>query len=931
LNKLDASIALPEELRQRMELTGLLPLIRGIPLPTMEMLVSRYWGNKAAPGWIDMKFDPVDGRDRDGSRDFYRKDRVYGWIQGRGLESLTAHLRWLETMPGFTLLDREEVAETAESLYRRIMDVCLPPSGIKAYFVMDPAGNSMGRDFGKDQTTLAQLFVLRGLMAYAGYRDYKADLERIVPLLRNAVDASIRGECLDDQIEFGKNGGENFSATRKGYEGQMISIGACELLFAQTRAEEDLARGVDAIGSALSRHIHKDSLPELLMIDAFDGDGLPILDRGHLTTNPGHTIEFAGLALQFFRHAAGGTRRGDAGAGAGARMTRLQEEWGETIETLCSLAIRYNEMGRAPHGGIVRSVDARTGEILSGNCPWWSSFEAARTFAELYMVTRDEGKKRYCADQIKSYLACIERVYLKPSAIGIPVQTVSLSGEVVPIIPATPDIDAGYHTGMPLLDVYEIIGMVGTMLCGSAEAMVPARLGVRLQGHIARTEPADREMDPLRVRCCWFASAGAQALLLSADILEFSPEWSESFYGEVETRHGIPKKNIFLLAIHTHTAPAAIDLGLLKSDRLFLESLGKSIHETIIAARENMEPVVGLSGASMLEGVGINRRFRDPESGKVSMRPNYQGENDKELVGLFLFDREGKLKDILVNLAIHPTTLSVALHEISADYPGRAAARIRGIFGQNVVVVPVQGACGDIRPMILNEEGTEFAEGSAADIDRMGLKIAERVSAIFSELKAGEKKWIDGRGLAMLTREVELPLASPPAYDELEGLAKRLEAEIGELKAATKKDGGFAGSHENPLLTAQTYLAWARDLLANAFDARHAFVGKMTARARFSLCSLGDSLLFFSLPGEAFCRIGKTLKRNARPASMIVCGYSGGSVGYIPTRDAFAEGGYEVESAFKFYGFPAPLSVDTEDMIYRLFVSMREEVGSCQH
>ncbi|MFA6366215.1 MAG: hypothetical protein WCX13_03400 [Candidatus Hydrogenedentales bacterium] len=918
MNKLDASIALPEELRQRMELAGLLPLIRGIPLPTMEMLVSRYRRNKAAPGWIDMKFDPVDGRERDGSRDFYRKDRVYGWIQGRGLESLTAHLRWLETMPGFAVLDKEELAGIAESLYRKIMDVCLPPSGIKAYFVMDPAGNSMGRDFGKDQTTLAQLFVLRGLMAYAGYKAYEADLERIVPLLRNAVDASIRGECLDDQIEFGKNGGENFSETRKGYEGQMISIGACELLFAHTGAEEDFARGVDAIGSALSGYIHKDSLPELLMIDAFGGDGLPIRDRGHLTTNPGHTIEFVGLALQFFRHAAGG-------------KGRLLAEWGETIETLCSLAIRYNEMGRAPHGGIVRSVDAQTGEILSGNCPWWSSFEAARTFAELYLVTRDEGKKRYCVEQIKSYLDCIERVYRKPSAIGIPVQTVSFSGEVVPIIPATPDIDAGYHTGMPLLDVYEIIGIVGTMLCGSAEATVPARLGVRLQGHIARTELADKEMDPLRVRCCWFASAGEQALLLSADILEFSPEWSERFYGEVETRYGIPKKNIFLLAIHTHTAPAAIDLGLLKSDGPFLESLGKSMHETIIAARENMEPVVGLSGASTLEGVGINRRFRDPETGIVSMRPNYGGENDKELAGLFLFDREGRLKDILVNLAIHPTTLSVALHEISADYPGRAAARIRGMFGQNVVVVPIQGACGDIRPMILNEEGTEFAEGSAADIDRMGLTIAERVSAIFCELKAGEKKWIDGRRLTVSTREVELPLASPPAYVELEKLAKRLEAEIGELKAATKKDVGFAGSHENPLMTAQTYLAWARDLLANAFDASRAFTGRRTARARFSLCSLGDSLLFFSLPGEAFCRIGKTLKRNSRPASVIVCGYSGGSVGYIPTRDAFAEGGYEVESAFKFYGFSAPLSVDTEDMIYQLFVSMREEVASCQH
>ncbi|GAB1481554.1 hypothetical protein MASR2M78_03690 [Treponema sp.] len=46
-------------------------------------------------GWIDMKFDPVDGTERDASQENYRKDRVYGWIQaGLGISDGSYPLDW---------------------------------------------------------------------------------------------------------------------------------------------------------------------------------------------------------------------------------------------------------------------------------------------------------------------------------------------------------------------------------------------------------------------------------------------------------------------------------------------------------------------------------------------------------------------------------------------------------------------------------------------------------------------------------------------------------------------------------------------------------------------------------------------------------------------------------------------------------------------
>lgn len=913
----DQPIRLPPSISLKMELAELLPALRDIPAPTVRTLLKRYGAAKAAEGWIDMKFDPVDGKDRDDSEGFYRKDRIYGWIQGRGLESLIAHLRWAETMPDYPVLDKASMGAAADSLYGKLMASCFSGDSVKAYFVMDPRGQNLGKAYDAEETTLSHLFVLRGLLAYASHSGRESDLGKIIAGLRRAVDASIRGECLDDQIKFGDTGGEDFSAARKGYEGQMISIGACELLFAQTKAEEDLDRGIETIASVLSKYIKNDLPPGLLMLDALDAKGLPLRENGFITANPGHALEFVGLALQFFRRAA-----------HIAGKPALAKRWSALSETLRALAFQCDRLGRAPHGGMVRSIDAESGAVLNGNCPWWSSFEAVRSFAELFLTAPDEAAKRYCVDRMRSYLRCIQEVYLKPSSIGIPVQTVSFAGEVIPVIPATPDIDAGYHTGMPLIAAYEILGDLSAMLCGTAEKTIPARLGVRLQGHIARTEAADRERDPLKVRCCWFASSRTQVLMLSADVLEFSAGWAEAFCRSASKNYGIPANNIFLMATHTHTAPAVIDLGTMRGDKIFLDSLAATMRDTIEAARKDMRSAAGLAGIGAAEGVGINRRYRDPSTGKVSMRPNFAGDKDEEILALFLFDAAGRPRAILANMALHPTTLNVSLHEISADYPGRAAARLRKLFGADVVVLPVQGACGDVRPMVLSGDGTEFAEGTWQDADRIGNKIADSVAAIFAEA-AAQAKWIDGSQLSIASEVVQLPFARLPSYSGLIRLKKELESEIAQRKNAAEhsKGEGFAAGHENPLLTAQAYLAWAENLLESAFDARHDYIGPESLPARFSLCSLGPSFAFFSLPGEAFCRIGKNLKKMAAPSLMFICGYCGGSLGYIPTAEAFAEGGYEVEAAFRFYGFPAPLAPETETSIYSLFDSMRKNLS----
>ena len=74
---------------------------------------------------------------------------------------------------------------------------------------------------------------------------------------------------------------------------------------------------------------------------------------------------------------------------------------------------------------------------------------------------------------------------------------------------------------------------------------------------------------------------------------------------------------------------------------------------------------------------------------------------------------------------------------------------------------------------------------------------------------------------------------------------------------------------------------------------------------------LGDAI-FVALPGEVFLEIGMAIRRAAGIANLFVVAYANNDeIGYIPTRAAFFEGGYEVDFAPYYYGL-FQLSPDCE-------------------
>ena len=755
------------------------------------------------------------------------------------------------------------------------------------------------------------MFVARGLLSYAATRGWKQRIEALIDPVRTIADSAIAGRIVNDQIAYesdSESGNEEPEESEGlAIEGPMLAVCTAEILYRASGSDEDLRRGLSALRRVFSVHGWTDSLGRLLILDKVSPEGTPLTEAGSLISNPGHMLEIAGMGLQFLRLLERAQLNPDDRKEVAAFRVQLIE-----------LAVTYDSLGRAPHHGIYRSVFVDTGEVCDDVCPWWSSFEAVRTFFEASKASVDETVARRCEALAVDYLETAVRLYIRPSRAGIPIQTVDAAGRYVPVIPATPDIDPGFHTGLPLLDAYELLAEESALLCGFSSQKLALELGKPLQGHAARTELAAGFLDPLKVRVFYSADCRGQFLLLSADILEWSDEWAREMTELLSTRFSILESSIWLTATHTHTGPAVMNLGLQQADPEVLADLKRAALAAVAEAISTAVPARVQVNAGRCSPIGTGRRFFDPEQKKIVMRPNPDGPVDDTLMTLRISDVDDNIIGLILQASVHPTSLSVALHHYSGDIPGCSIRKLEEKLGGAVAVLYLQGACGDVRPALLTEDGRYFREGSYEDCENLGADIADAVLSTLSTKEA-----FQGPG-SIISEKITVGIRlSVPSKDEV----LRLYSEKKQLLDAPVSEGSdFSRSHEPVELMARVDIEWARKLL-EAYDEHGRFSGPETIEADVLMALINRSTVLVGLPGEAFTEIGMRIRELLAPLEVIIVGYCGGTIGYVPTEAAFAEGGYEVEGAFRFYNLPGMISAETEQQIYGAVRRLREKLN----
>lgn len=129
-----------------------------------------------------------------------------------------------------------------------------------------------------------------------------------------------------------------------------------------------------------------------------------------------------------------------------------------------------------------------------------------------------------------------------------------------------------------------------------------------------------------------------------------------------------------------------------------------------------------------------------------------------------------------------------------------------------------------------------------------------------------------------------------------------------------------AGGDVRPgeLARLQVFQKWAEALQAGRLPD--------VVEAEVMVIALGDISILL-MPGEMFVEFGLAIKEHARPRHVMTLAHANGNPGYIPHRSAYPEGGYEVDEAYCYYGYPSCFAPEAGEVLVKTAIQLLADVA----
>lgn len=394
-------------------------------------------------------------------------------------------------------------------------------------------------------------------------------------------------------------------------------------------------------------------------------------------------------------------------------------------------------------------------------------------------------------------------------------------------------------------------------------SLTPA-IGASLVGFRGRASGCTSVRDELFATALVLDCGGEKIAIISCDLLAVHPDIVAHVRELVFSTTGIHAGCTAVCCSHTHSGPPGYATERSHPiDRAYAEYLPYMLAGAVRLAHANLMPARIGHGATTA-AIGINRREVVGE-GKTILGNNPDGPADLEAGVLRVDTRDGVPLATLVNYACHPVILGPQSTVVSADYVGQTREVVEAETGAPMLFL--QGACGDINPV----------SGVTSDYEhcrRLGRILGGKVAETHRRIVAQQG---DIR-LAARTFDLELPLRPLPGQEASQEQA----AELNEAR-----------DREFPWLVP---------------------TGQTGPKMEVQVLALGDVGMAL-VAAEPFTETGMAVKSASPWTRTFFVGYANGCVGYIPTADAYPNGGYEVNVAHLLYGLPAPVSPEAEHMV----------------
>ncbi|MFN0108836.1 MAG: neutral/alkaline non-lysosomal ceramidase N-terminal domain-containing protein [Blastocatellia bacterium] len=400
---------------------------------------------------------------------------------------------------------------------------------------------------------------------------------------------------------------------------------------------------------------------------------------------------------------------------------------------------------------------------------------------------------------------------------------------------------------MILLCSLTLAGKAQSLRAGVSRVDITPPPGVEMWGYFDRSGPANGKLDPLFARVLVLDDGRQSVAVITLDLgRSFGPPQIAWLRDKARRQHAVAE--VMLIASHTHSGPViddSYDDGVPEWERRALEKITDAIGEAV----SKLKPArvgVGLGQATL----GHNRRVIQSD-GSVKMlwrnsTAQQTGMIDPTVGVIRVDDANANPMAILVNYACHPVIFGPDNLRYSADFPGAMARLVEKSFDEKPICFFLQGAPGDINPMMDKTPLAENADALKIEIgEQLGREVVRVAKTIKSEIAATPEVAFISEELRFRNRwdldsmRQMLNLAFPPA------VAKRYQRYI------------------TPEIVAPV-----------------------------TTLVINKQIALVGLPGEPFVGLQLSLKSRSPLATTFMTGYTNGYYGYFPTISAAVVGGY---------------------------------------
>ncbi|MFA9477548.1 neutral/alkaline non-lysosomal ceramidase N-terminal domain-containing protein [Phycisphaerales bacterium AB-hyl4] len=407
--------------------------------------------------------------------------------------------------------------------------------------------------------------------------------------------------------------------------------------------------------------------------------------------------------------------------------------------------------------------------------------------------------------------------------------------------------------------------------------------------------------DPLLASAMCLSDGEQTTALAAVDVLFITHAMAGRIRARLEAELGLPPTHVLIAATHTHSGPKTTryitdngDPTIPAVDEQIVQQCEDAVVKAVREAHASMVEAEAAMVVADATGIGGNRR--DPD-----------GPTDPE-APLLVLRRASDQQPIaaMTVYGMHPTVLHEDSTLFSGDFPAYTRQYLQQHWlGEDTPVLYFTGVAGNQSPRHVTQANT-FAEAQ-----RLGEMLGERLLQAAKDLE-----WRAELPVSCQSSQLQLPARRLPELDEAE---RRLTASAERFESLRQQ-----GAPRPKVRTAEVDWFGAQRTLnltrAAAEGGMQAAID-MRSPTEIQLITVGP-WTFIAWPGEVFVEFG--LKVKARHANVQLITYANGeNGGYLVTREAVDEGGYEATSAL----FQSP---DGGDALVAATLEQLESISSKQ-